>query len=388
MGVRVLDLTRLLPGPFSTQLLCDLGAEVIKIERPGEGDGARSLFINIGGYGASFLMLNRGKKSLTLDLKNKFGAEVFRRLAGSADVIVESFRPGVMDRLGLSYNHLRRDNRKLIYCSLTGYGQEGPYAQRAGHDLNYLCYAGLAATTGPRGGAPVPPGIQAGDVAAGAMMAALGVMAALFNREHTGRGQYIDVAMMDGLMAVGQTLFGEYFATGNVPGPATMRLSGGYPVYAIYETKDGGQFALCALEKKFWDVFCDKVGREDLKEMHGPGWDEKRDELETELKKIFKNKTRDQWTELLVDEDTCGTPVLGMDEVIDDPQVKHRKMIFECPHPEEGTVRQVAFPVKFSDIEPADPKPAPRLGQHTDEILMAIGYSRKEIRELHKEGVV
>lgn len=387
-GIRVLDLTRLLPGPFCTQLLADLGAEVIKVEAPGEGDYARAHRTSINGYGSTFLMLNRNKKSITLNLKAKPGIQIFRRLAGNADLVVEGFRPGVVDRLGISYKALKRDNPKLLYCSLSGYGQDGPYAGLAGHDINYMSYAGLTSLTGERDGKPMPLGIQAADVAAGGIMAAFGIMAAVFHRERTGRGQYIDVSMLDGLLSVGQTLFGEYMATGKVPGPATMRLNGGYPVYGIYETKDGKFFSLGALEEKFWIVFCEKAGREDLKKFHDSGWDKDRDRLEDELKKLFKTRSRDEWTELVAGEDACGSPVLGIDEALENEQARHRGMFIEVPHPEKGKVTQVAFPIKFSDAKTETPKAAPRLGQHTQEILRSVGYTKQEIEEFGEQGVV
>jgi len=303
-------------------------------------------------------------------------------------VVVEGFRPGVVDRLGIGYNSLKRDNRKLIYLSLTGYGQDGPYAQRPGHDVNYLSFAGLASLTGHRGGTPVSPGVQAADVAGGALMAAFAVMVGLYHRERTGRGQYIDVAMMDGLLAMGQTLFGEYFSTGTLPGPGTMRLSGGYPCYGIYETSDKKYFALGALEEKFYETFCRKAGRPDLIAGHNFKNETERAKLEKELRALFKQRTREEWTQLLADEDVCGSPVLTLAEALADPQAAHRKMFMEGPHPEGGTVPQVAFPIKFSDAEQIPPGAAPRLGQHTEEVLLAVGYTRNEIERFKKEGVV
>jgi len=387
-GIRVADLSRLLPGPFCTQLLGDLGAEVIKVEMPGEGDWSRGLRTAIRGYGSSFLMLNRSKKSMTLNLKHPAGIEVMRRLASCSDVLVESFRPGVTGRLGISYHDLKTDNPRLVYCSLTGFGQTGPYADRAGHDINFMSYAGLCGLTGPRGGKPVPPAIQAGDVAGGALMAAFGVMSALYHREVTGRGQYIDAAMMDGLLAAGQTLVGEFQSTGRPPETGNMRLSGGYPVYNIYETKDGGYVSLGALEERFWNRFCELCGRDDLKKLHKSGWDRERDLLEDELKKLFKGRTRDEWTELLAAEDTCFSPVLGIDEAMNDPQVRARGMVLEGPHPDGGTVRQVAFPIKFSEADTKEPAAAPKLGEHTQEVLKSLGYEDDQIDKLRQDGVI
>ena len=388
VGIKVVDLSRLLPGPFCTQLLADLGAEVIKVEVPGEGDPSRGLRTAINGYGSTFLMLNRSKKSITLNLKAKEGVEVFRRLAGRADVVVESFRPGVMERLGIDYQRIKRDNRKLIYCSLTGWGQSGPYARRPGHDINYLAVAGLAGITGARGGKPVPPGVQVADIAGGSLMAAFGIMAALYHRERTGRGQYLDVAMLDGLIAVGQTLLGEHLAGANPAGPGTMRLNGGYPVYGIYETKDKKHLTLGNLEKKFFDAFCNKAGRPDLKEFHYSGFDKNRDRLEKELTKLVKTRTRDEWVELLSDADTCAAPALELGEMMEDPQVRHRKLIVTGPHPEGGELQQAGFPIKFSEAEPEPPRTAPKLGEHTEEVLLAVGYTKKELELFREKGVI
>jgi len=388
VGIKVLDLSSLLPGPFCTQLLCDLGAEVIKVERPGVGDLSRQAKTNFGGYGSTFIMINRNKKSITLNLKSKEGGQIFRRLAGSADVVIETFRPGVVDRLGISYQALRLDNRKLIYCSLTGWGQDGPYSHLPGHDVNYLSHAGLAGLTGKRGGAPTLMGLQFADVAGGSMMAAFAIMSALYHRNNTGRGQYIDVAMIDGSLSVAQTLYGEYLAGGEVPEPGSLRLSGGFPGYMIYQTKDNKSFAIGALEEKFFNAFCDKVGRDDIKDLYQSGWDDDRDKLEAKLVELFKSRTRDEWTELLFDADTCCTPVLDFGEAREDPQVKSRGVFVKGPHPEGGEVDQVSFPIKFSDVEPVPPGPAPRLGEHTGDILLSVGYSKKEIKEFKKNGIV
>ncbi len=388
VGIRVLDLTRFYPGPFCTQILADLGAEVTKIEAPPEGDPSRAGPTRIGRFGSTFVMLNRSKKSVMLNLKDKAGVEVFRRLSGKADVVIENFRPGVTEKLGIGYNQLRRDNRKLIYCSLTGYGQDGPYSGRAGHDINFVGYSGVGSVTGLRGGPVVPLGIQAADIAGGALMAAFAVMAALYHREKTGRGQYIDVSMLDGLVAVGQTLFGELQAQGASPAPGEGELNGGYPVYGVYETKDGKYFSIGGLEEKFWQNFCLKAGRMDLMEIHWSGMGKDRDRLEKELKKIFKTKTRDEWTQLLAGAEACASPVLTIEEAMNDEHLNSRGMFVEGPSPDGEPVKQVAMPIKFSDIEPDGPRAAPKLGEHTDEILQSVGYNKKEIERLRKDRVI
>jgi len=388
VGVRVLDLSRHLPGPFCTQLLADLGAEVLKVEMPETGDDTRASEMQIRGQGASFLMLNRGKKSMTLNLKAKIGPEIFRRLAGRSDVVVESFRPGVTKRLGIDYKRLKRDNPKLIYASITGYGQDGPYAARAGHDINFLATSGLGMLTGTRGKDPVQPALQAGDITGGAMMAAFSIMGALYQRERTGRGQYIDVSMLDGLMAMGQNLFGEFLASGKSPGPGETRLGGGNPVYAFYKTKDGSYLALGCLEKKFWNTFCEKAGREDMKSLHATASGKDCDMVEKELTKLIKTKTREEWTKLLADEDSCCTPVLSMEEAMKDPHLASRGIVVDGVHPDGDKTPMVGFPVKFSEAETVPPAAPPRLGEHTDEMLQSAGYSKKEIEQLKKDGVV
>src|SRR3990172_8684943 len=322
-GIRFLDLTRLLPGAYCSLLFADLGADVIKMEEPGVGDYARLVppgFRSDGG-GAAFQMLNRNKKSLTLNLKHEDGKMIFRRLAAGADIVLESFRPGVMRRLGLGYEALSEVNPRLIYCAITGYGQDGPNQNLAGHDINYLGHAGVLAITGPRGGPPVLPGAQIADLGGGSLMAAFTISAALHHRNLSGRGQMLDVSMTDGTVSWLSAHLGAFFATGHVPARGEARLNGGLVCYGVYETKDGKYLTVGALEPKFWQAFCRVLGREDLVP-HQYAAGEKRDKVEADLRQTFKTKTRDEWLAAFKGVNACVGSVLGFHEVGEDPRLR------------------------------------------------------------------
>jgi crotonobetainyl-CoA:carnitine CoA-transferase CaiB-like acyl-CoA transferase len=388
-GLRLLDLSRLLPGPYCSLLFADLGAEVIKVEEPGRGDYARRTrpFWGESDVGATFLLLNRNKKSISIDLKTQAGKAVFRRLAGTADVLLESFRPGVMDRLGLGWESLRQENPRLVYCAISGYGQDGPYRNLVGHDLNYMGYAGALSVSGPRDGSSLTPGVQVADLGGGALMAAFAIGAALHHRHESGRGQFIDVSMTDGVVSWLIPHLAAYFATGRVPERARERLNGGWPCYGVYEAADGGHVTLGALEPQFWANLCRLVGREDLQPLHhAQGAD--RDRVEAELRQLFRTRSRAEWVELLHQADVCAGPVLGLDEVVQDPQLAHRGLFTQVEHPKLGSVRQVAFPVQMSATPARVVTPAPELGQHTDELLRGLGYDGATIAAFRRDGVV
>ncbi|MBW2038854.1 MAG: CoA transferase [Deltaproteobacteria bacterium] len=383
--VTILDLTRQLPGPFCSQILADFGAQVIKIEGPG-GDPIRGQGPKLSRESAYFLGVNRNKRSLVLNLKAKGGREVFFRLAQRADIIIEGFRPGVVERLGIGYQDIARVNPRIIYCSLSGYGQDGPYHQRPGHDINYIALGGILGLTGKRGSPPVIPGGQIADLTGG-LLAALGLMLGLWARQKTGRGQYIDVAMLDGVISWLPFYLGEYMAEGTIPRRGEMLLNGGYACYNLYETKDGAYMTLGALEPHFWEAFCREIGREDLiSDQFAAGKRQK--EMIQELQKIFMQRTQQEWIKFWEEKDIPCEPVLSLEEVLSHPQVLSRGMVKEIDHPTEGTIRQLGVPIKLSDT-PGDVRtPPPLLGEHTGEILRWLGYSKQEIKRLEEEGVI
>ncbi len=386
-GIRILDLTRLLPGPLCTMYLADMGAEVIKIEDTESGDYTRWDSPKVKDTSAYFLLLNRNKKSMRLNLKVPEGQEVFRRLVREADVIVEQFRPGVVAKLGIDYASMKAIRPEIVYCSLTGFGQYGPYRDRAAHDINYIGYAGLLGQTGRRGGMPVLPGVQVADEAGGSLMAAMGILAALIGRQKTGKGRYVDVAMMDGVLSLLVIAFGHFIGYGEPPGRGEGLLTGGVPCYDVYETRDGRFMALGALEPKFWKAFCTAVGRPDLIKDQFPSGP-RLEEVRRAVEAIFREKTRDEWVEFLSGVDACCSPVLDLDESIQNEQVQARGMILEIEHPVEGRVKQLGFPIQFSDSTFEVKTPPPMWGEHTEEILAGLHYTEAEISLLKEKGAI
>jgi crotonobetainyl-CoA:carnitine CoA-transferase CaiB-like acyl-CoA transferase len=386
-GMRVLDLSRLLPGPYCSMMLGDLGADVIKIEEPGRGDYIRNVSPRLKQDSASFLAVNRNKKSVTLNLKSRRGRNIFLDLVKGADVVIEGFRPGVMNKLKIGFKNLEKANSRIIVCSISGYGQDGPYVNRAGHDVNYLSIAGVMGFTGTKEGRPIIPGVQIADIGGGAMLAAYCILAASIGREKTDKGQYIDISMMDGVIAWLPLYAGKYFVDGKNPKPSFERVTGQFACYNVYKTKDSRYMSLGALEPRFWSAFCKAIGRDDFIPIQFTP-DKKAEKLISELEKIFLERTREGWVELLKDTDCCCEPVNNFDETFSHPQVVARNMLHEMKHPVEGTIRQINFPGKFSDT-PAQMRLAPpTLGQHTKEILTELGISAEEIANLAKEKVI
>lgn len=390
-GIKVLDFSRLLPGPFCTMLLADLGADVIKVEQPGIGDYARSMRTNLmrGNATYNFLILNRNKRSLALDLKKPGASDIARKLAGEADVLIEGFRPGVMDRLGLGYEALRKENPGLIYCAITGYGQDGPYAQKAGHDLNYVGYAGLVEMNGPHDGAPVLPGTQVADLAGGALFATVGILAALQARTHTGKGQFVDVSMMDGAFTTGIIALAEQLG---LPGTNITRgmtqLSGRVPCYGVYQCADGKSITVGGLEEKFWETFCTKVGKPEWIEKRYPISPEEGWAIRKEVADLIRSKPQKHWLDLLENEDACVGPSNSPAEALRDPHVLARGLLYETRHPTGGAIMQVGFPVKLSDTPASYTCPAPEIGQHTEDILKAAGYSAEQIAKFRADKAI
>jgi crotonobetainyl-CoA:carnitine CoA-transferase CaiB-like acyl-CoA transferase len=389
-GIRVLDLTRLLPGGFCSLILADFGADVIKVEDTGMGDYVRWAPPYYEGAdqtarSAKFLSLNRGKRSIRIDLKNERGKEVLLRLARDADVLLESFRPGVLDRLGVGYELLREQNRRLVYCAITGYGQDGPNRDRSGHDMNYLGLNGLLGLTGEPGGPPVQSAGQVADLGGGALMAAVGVLVALRERERSGEGQLVDCSMFDGALSWLAMVAADMFADGVVPQRGALPLAGGVTCYRPYRCADG-HVTLGALEPKFWAEFCRGVGREDLLER---AFDPPGSDAHEAVAEVFASRTREQWRQFATEHDCCLEPVLDLDEALSSELVAAREMVVELEQPgADRPVRLLGPPFKLSRT-PAEPTRAgPGLGDHTDEVLGAAGYTAEEIAALHDAGAV
>jgi crotonobetainyl-CoA:carnitine CoA-transferase CaiB-like acyl-CoA transferase len=382
-GVRVLDLSRLLPGGYCTLLFADMGADVVKVEEPGKGDYIRWMDPMVDGQSAGHRALNRGKRSITLNLKAPDGAELLRRLAEDADVVVESFRPGVMDRLGVGYSVLSERNPRLVYGAITGYGQDGPYRDLAGHDVNYIGYAGILSITGERDRAPIIPGVQIGDMGGGGMLAAVGILAALFERGHTGTGRFVDASMMDGAFTWLSIHAGEFAVSRRVPKPSAMRLSGAFACYRIYRAGDGKYITVGALEPQFWETLVGALGMPELaSEQFGPI--ERQDEIAARLQAVFETKTRDEWMAELAHLPACVGPVNDLAEAFEDPQVRARGLIAEI----DGEVVGPASPLKFSGPAQQALTPAPGFGEHTEEVLATVGVGPAELADLRARGIV
>jgi crotonobetainyl-CoA:carnitine CoA-transferase CaiB-like acyl-CoA transferase len=384
-GIRVVDLSRLLPGPFCSQLLGDYGADVVKVEDTGLGDFVRLTPPFIGSESGPFLAVNRNKRSIALDLKKEKGREVLRRLARRADVLLEGFRPGVLDRLGVGWDALRSENPRLIYCALTGYGQDGPWRERAGHDINYLGYAGVLAMTGAADGPPVPPGVQVADLT-GAFYAAIGILLALEARHRTGAGQLVDVSMLDGALSLLSIHAGAAFA-GEPPRRGAGWLSGARPGYGAYETKDGRWLAVGTLEPKFWEAFARTVGHEEwVARQLAEGADAAR--LREEVAAVVRERTLEEWVRAFEGVEACVSPILEVEEALEGEQVLARGMRRAMPHPTLGMVQQLGPAVRLSETPGDLRRPPPRKGEHTDEVLAEAGYAPEEIAALRAAGVV
>jgi alpha-methylacyl-CoA racemase len=388
--VRVLDLTRLLPGGFCSLMLADFGAEVLKVEDTGMGDYMRWAPPHYEGpdesaASAYFLALNRGKRSIRINLKEERGREVLLKLVREYDVVLEGFRPGVLDRLGVGYERLRQENPRLVYCAITGYGQDGPYRDRSGHDMNYLALVGLLGLTGDPDGPPVQDAGQVADLGGGALMAAFGIMAALRERDRSGKGQLVDISMADGALSWLVMVAARYFADGVTPHRGDLELSGSLVCYRPYPCADG-YVSLGALEPKFWQAWCRGVGRDDLidKQFERPGTD-----AHAEVERIFLERTRAEWQEFASNHDCCLEPVLDLDEALDSDLVRARGMVTEVDQPGASEpVRMLGSPVKLSRT-PADTRgPGPALGEHTREVLTALGYDDSDIAALEESGAV
>ena len=386
-GIRVLDLTRLLPGGYATLLMADLGADVVKVEEPTRGDYIRWSPPMVGEHSAAHIALNRNKRSMTINLKSSEGRSLLERLVEHYDVLIESFRPGVMDRLGVGFEVLSERNPELVYCAISGYGQDGPRSQVAGHDANYIGYAGLLSIIGEEARAPVLPGVQIGDLAGGGMAAVISVLAALVRRGVTGQGDYCDISMMDGAVSWLSIHAAEFFASGTVPQREAMTLSGAWPCYRVYRAADGW-LTVAALEPQFWTTLCESIGRPELAD-DGFATGDRRREVITKLEELFATKTRAGWMAHFGGADVCVGPVNDLAEAFADEQVLHREMVVESEVPGAGSVKHVGNPIKMRSMSPdLLRRHAPGLGEHTDEVLQEAGIDEAQRAALRAASAV
>lgn len=374
-GLKVIDMTRMLPGPFGTMMLADLGADVTVVEHPsGPALGPRR----------KNFYIDRNKRSLALNLKDQRALEILYKLVRDADVFVEGFRPGVTERLGIDYKTLTKENQGIIYCAMSGYGQDGPYRLRAGHDINYVATSGLLHLNGRKDSGPVIFATQLADIAGGGMIAAYSILAALYYRTRTGKGQYIDVSMTDGALALNPLAFLEYSNSGKPPGPQGYRNLGATPCYNVYRTKDGQYVSLGALEPKFWSNLCRLIGREDLLEQQN----NTDDATIEDVRQVFAGKTRAEWDQLLDNEEVCYAPILDLAETFKNPQVVHRQMVDEAAWPDGSRGKQAGVVPKFSLTPGSLRRPPSRPGQHSYEILGELGLDSDTIAKLEADGVL
>jgi crotonobetainyl-CoA:carnitine CoA-transferase CaiB-like acyl-CoA transferase len=393
-GIKVLDLSRYAPGPYCTMILGDLGADIIKVEEAGPITGRRAKPIIKGAAHGPIVRefappdspydpLNRNKRSLGLNLKTDKGRQIFYQMTEGADVVLEGFRPGVAERLEIDYPRLKKINPRIIYCAITGYGQDGPYRDLPGHDLNYISQGGaIGILRQPK----AIPGNLLGDIASGGMQAAIGILAALVARERTGKGQFVDISMTDGVVSLLALYLGGYFQKNRMPDEPDRVSMGTMPFYAIYETKDGKLISIACSEPWFFADLCKALECEEfIPHQYDP---DKVDEIRAFFTRAFLARTRDEWGEFLSQRDIAVSKVLSLDELADDPQLRHRKMIVELEHPEKGKVRQAGIAVKLSETPGNIRKFSPRPGEDTEEILCELGYDKKSINTLRDEGII
>jgi alpha-methylacyl-CoA racemase len=385
-GMKVLDFSTLLPGPYATMMLADMGAEVLRVESPSRPDLVRGSQPADEDGSAAHAFLNRSKKSIALDLKKPEAIEIVKKLVKEYDIVVEQFRPGVMDRLGLDYDSLKEVNPGIIYCSLTGFGQTGPYRNRPGHDNNYISIAGFVDYSRRAGQSPVPQGIQIADVAGGSLHSVIGILAALLHRERTGAGQFIDVSFTDAAFALNAMGGASFLACGVEPKAEQTSLNGGC-FYDFYQTKDGRYFSVGSMEPQFRKLLCEAIGRPDLFPVAMSKVSEDGVIFKKEVRAIFLSKTAEEWNEVFRGIEACVEPVLSFAEACEHEQIKAREMIVEVPKPNGSAQKQIAFPIKFSSAQPVYKHIGKRLGEDTNEVLHSLGMHENEVHALRDKGV-
>ena len=384
-SLHVLDFSVLLPGPFASMMLADLGADVVRVENPNRPDLVRALPPFDGECSAAHAYLNRSKRSISLDMKRPGSADVVKRLVTKYDIVLEQFRPGAMDRLGVGYAALKAANPRVIYCALTGYGQTGPLRDRAGHDNNYLALAGVMSHSGRKAAGPVPQGVFVADVGGGSFGALTGILAAVIHRQQTGEGQFVDVSMFDGALTWNLFAAAQLLACGECPDYESMVTNGGSP-YDYYRTRDGRYLSVGCLEPWFWRGFCQAIGRPDLEgQLRGPG--PQMAPVKAEIRSIIAQKTLDEWKAVFAEEDVCVEPVLTVEEALAHPQTLARNMVVNVPKPDGTMQRQLGCPITFSRSQAAHRHIGVELGAHTEEVLRETGYSDSKIQALREDGV-
>jgi alpha-methylacyl-CoA racemase len=385
-NLKVLDFTTLLPGPYATMLLADMGADVLRVVSGSRPDLTAFIppFLPKTKTAAISAFLGRSKRCMALNLKDPRGIRIVHQLLADYDIVIEQFRPGVMAKLGLDYESLKKINPSLIYCSISGYGQTGPFRDRAGHDINYLARSGMIAYSGTKESGPMLMGMQIADVASGSNHAVIGILAAANYRASTGEGQNIDISMTDGAIAFNAMVGASFLVGGRDPGQCEWLLNGG-SFYDYYETKDGKYMSVGSLEPHFFKAFCEGIGRPDL--IAGTVSPPHIDKVKAEVRHIFKTKTRDEWTAIFEKMDACVEPVLTLAEALADPLVEGRQMVVELDVPGGGTVRQIASPIKFSETEMQYKSIGAPPGAHTREVLRHLGYPDADIDDFEKTGL-
>lgn len=388
-GLKILDFSTLLPGPYATMVMADMGAEVLRVSSRSKIDLSLEKPPRIAGTEVNALAatLGRNKKSISLNLKHPDAKEIVRKLVMEYDIVIDQFRPGVMDKLGLGYRDLCACNPSLIYCALTGYGQDGPLRDRAGHDINYLARSGIISYSGRKEQIPSLYGIQIADLAGGSMNAVVGVLAAVIYRQNTGQGQFIDVSMLDGALAYTVGVSANALVAGEIPAPASERTSG-RGVYDFYETKDGKYLSVGCMEQKFFAQFCDAIGMPEL--IPGGSSPPNADEVKKQIGAVLKQKTRDEWAAIFAPLDACVEPVMTYDEVLKDEETKARGMIVDVAVPSGNDVRvkQLASPIRFSGAPNEYRVGGCPVGWHSEEVLARLGYSEAAIASLKASGAL